>query len=64
MGINKADECIFCERELEEHGYGGFEPNGERASEEYDEDLNICKRCALKLKKILDKISEAKEYGK
>jgi len=56
MGTNKPDECIFCGLELEEWEYEDYTNNGERASELYDEDLDICKGCAIKLKKILDKI--------
>ena len=56
MGTKKSDECIFCGEELEYWEYGSFYESGERASNEYDEDLDLCKDCAIKLKKILDKI--------
>ena len=56
MGSQEPDKCVFCDEELEKWGYEYFEENGERASDEFDENLDICKDCAKKLKKILDKI--------
>lgn len=61
MGYEKTDECIFCERELEESRYGHFEENGERAinSTEKYKQLNICKGCAKRLNGILHSDQDA-----
>ena len=56
MGINEPDKCVFCDTELEEWEYEYFAENGERAGDTYDTNLDLCKDCAKKLKKILDKI--------
>jgi len=52
MGTQEADKCVFCGTELEDWGYG-FEENGERASSDFDKDLEICKDCLEKLKLLL-----------
>ena len=56
MGSREPDKCVFCGGDLEEWEYEYFSSNGERASEEYDEDLDLCKDCAKKLKKLLKRI--------
>lgn len=61
MGKTESDKCIFCDTDLEEWSYGYFEENGERASDKYDENLNICKDCIVTLKKILAKTIHAKQ---
>ena len=53
MGEQKADECIFCKDDLEEWDYDDFSENGNRASEDFDKDLDICKDCLGKLKLLL-----------
>ena len=58
MGSNESDKCLFCGNELEVWEYEYFVENGERASQEYDENLDLCKGCAIKLKKILNKVEE------
>ena len=50
MGEKIPDRCIFCKCDLEIEGYGGFESNGERASEDWEIGLDICKGCLKKLK--------------
>ena len=50
------DECIFCERELEQHRFSYTEENGERAinsTEEYGQ-LKICRKCAKRLQGIIN----------
>lgn len=56
MGQQEPDKCVFCGTELEEWDYEYFEENGERASDKFDENLDLCKDCAKKLKKILDNL--------
>ena len=53
MGEQKADECIFCKDNLEEWDYDDFSGNGNRVSEDFDKNLNICKDCFGKLKLLL-----------
>ncbi len=62
MGKQEPDECIFCETSLEEWDYEYFTENGERAGDgTWENDLDICKSCAWKLKNVLESAEEPKE---
>ncbi len=52
--MGEADECIFCKCQLEFLEYGHYVENGERASEDFDKSLDICKDCLAKLKLLLE----------
>lgn len=58
MGEMNPDQCIFCKADLEEWYYEHYKENGERASGDWRFNLNICKKCAWKLKNILDAVQE------
>ena len=64
MGERISDKCIFCKCDLEEEYHGHFDENGERASDDYNLDLNLCKECLEKLKILLSKKSETKSEDK
>lgn len=52
--MSEFDKCIFCKKDLEDFGYHSSEENGERATSDDLDKLNICKFCVKILKNILN----------